>query len=135
MKLVKKLSVIAIMAIMTTTGLNAAVNEDYNSDYTTSRKLGRSISNIALGIVELPKAMVEEDKRNGSVAAYSTGVLKGVGRFVVREAVGVWELVTFWNSEKEPILAPEYVWDMPVDEGHQLDIDPNDHSDHGLHAE
>lgn len=135
MKLTKKLTAIAILAIITTTGLNAAVNEDYNSDYTAGRKIGRSLSNIVLGVVELPKAMVEEDKKAGAVAAYSTGVVKGLGRFVVREVVGVWELVTFWTPDKEPKVTPEYVWDMPVDEGYELDIDPNDHSDHVLHAE
>ncbi len=136
MKLTKKLSIIAVLTVVMTMGLNAAVNEDYNVDYTASRKLGRAVSNVLFGVVEVPKTMVEEDNINGSVAAYTTGIFGGLSRFIQREVVGVWEILTFWTPDKEPIIKPEYVWDMPVEEAWRgVDIKPNDHSDHVLHAE
>lgn len=135
MKLTKKLSIIAVLAVVMTMGLNAAVNEDFNNDYTTSRKLGRGTSNLLFGIVEIPKTMVKEDQLNGAVAAYTTGLFRGISQFVQREVVGVWEVCTFWTDDKEPIIGPEYVWDMPVDEGFTMDVNPNDHNDHFLHAE
>jgi hypothetical protein len=57
MKLKHKLSMAALFVIVGSSSLTAAVNEDYNSDYTASRKLGRGVANVITGVVEIPKAV------------------------------------------------------------------------------
>jgi putative exosortase-associated protein (TIGR04073 family) len=78
-------------------------------------KFGRGVVNLALGIFEVPGRMVEEGRRRGPLWAMSLGFAKGVGGFVTRELVGVYEIVTFPAPVPrgyEPILAPEYPWEL-----------------------
>jgi len=59
------------------------------------RKLGRGISNVAFGALEIPLHIAEIHFEEGGIAASTFGVLKGCGYFVVRECVGVFEIITF----------------------------------------
>ena len=142
MKLRHKLSVAALFLTVAGSTLTASVNEDYNSDYTASRKLGRGVANVLTGIIEIPKGVYYKNEDRGWVAAYTTGLINGVVNFVTRECVGVYEIFTFLGDEKEPIVAPEYVLGGPfgvVLDGYNpefsLDVDPNDHTDHPDHKE
>ena len=142
MKLKQKLTLVALFLTIASSSLTAAVNEDYNSEYTASRKLGRGIANVLTGLIEIPKAVYYENEDQGWVAAYTTGVINGVVNFATRECVGVYEVFTFLSKDKEPIVTPEYVLGGPfgvVLDGYNdkfaLDVDPIDHSDHPLHKE
>ena len=142
MKLRHKLSVAALFLTVAGSSLTAAVNNDYNSDYTASRKFGRGVANVLTGVVEIPKGVYYENEDRGWVAAYTTGLVDGIVNFVTRECVGVYEVFTFWSSEKEPIVTPEYVLGGPFgvvldgyNEEFALDVDPNDHTDHTNHKE
>jgi putative exosortase-associated protein (TIGR04073 family) len=78
-------------------------------------KLGRGACNLAFGIMELPAQMVAEGRHGGPLWALSLGFAKGVGRFVTRELVGVYEIVTFPAPVPrgyQPILSPEYPCDL-----------------------
>lgn len=78
-------------------------------------KFGRGVVNLVLGIMEVPGRMVEEGRRRGPLWALSLGFAKGVGGFVTRELVGVYEIVTFPAPVPrgyQPILEPEYPWDL-----------------------
>jgi putative exosortase-associated protein (TIGR04073 family) len=80
-----------------------------------AHKFGRGASNLALGIMELPAQMIDEGRRRGPLWAMSLGFAKGVGGFVTRELVGVYELVTFPAPVPRgyrPILAPDYPWEL-----------------------
>lgn len=132
----------ALFLTVTGSGLTAAVNNDYNSDYTASRKLGRGVANVLTGVIEIPKGVYYENQEQGWVAAYSTGLIDGIVNFVTRECTGVYEIFTFLGAEKEPIVHPEYVLGGPFgvvldgyNEEFNLDVDPNDHSDHPNHKE
>ncbi len=135
MKLKLKVSIVAVLMTVMTAASFGAVNDDYNSDYTATRKLGRSVSNIVFGLVEIPKTMVEVNELEGPAASITTGLFEGISRFFQREVVGVCELFTFLSDDKEPIITPEYPFGAPIDEPFILDIEPNDHSDHELHGE
>ena len=87
-----------------------------------TRKLGRGISNVAFGALELPIRICEVNFNEGGFAACTFGVLSGVGYVVVREVVGVVEIVTFpvplpgcpndplgYGAGYGPILTPEWV--------------------------
>ncbi len=74
------------------------------------RKLGRGLSNIATGFVELPRNIRAVQKDDGDMAAVTYGTLRGLWRFGVREVVGVGEVVTFPMTNK-PVVEPEFVVD------------------------
>ncbi len=73
-----------------------------------ARQLGRSIVNITLGVLEIPINMIDVNETRGHFAGFTYGAVRGVWRFLVRESVGVFELVSFpmgWS----PIVRPEYI--------------------------
>jgi len=78
-------------------------------------KFGRGLSNLGLGVMELPAQMRAEGESRGPLWAFSLGFAKGIGRFVTRELVGVYEVATFpapLPRDYRPILAPEYPWQL-----------------------
>ncbi|HPN72792.1 MAG TPA: exosortase system-associated protein, TIGR04073 family [Candidatus Omnitrophota bacterium] len=76
-------------------------------------KLGRGAANTLTGFMALPNAMIRETEDNGAAAGITTGVVKGIIGIVVRELVGVYEIVTFplpLPEDYRPILDdPEYL--------------------------
>ncbi len=88
-----------------------------------TRKLGRGISNVAFGALELPIRIYDVNFNEGGIAACTYGVLSGVGYFLCREVVGLVEIVTFpiplpncpndpYNGAGTgygPILVPEWI--------------------------
>ena len=86
------------------------------------RKLGRGISNTAFGALEFPVIWYQVNFEEGGLAACTYGILRGVVGVVIREVVGVVEIITFpipfpgCSSMPEspawgygPILQPEWV--------------------------
>ncbi len=59
------------------------------------RKLGRGIVNVGAGALEIPMKIYDVNQVEGGLAACTYGLLKGIGYFVSREAVGIVEIVTF----------------------------------------
>jgi len=85
--------------------------DDAELDPTARRKpvdqLGRGVTNFATGIVEIPFNMVSVNKEEGDLAGATTGFVRGTWRFLMREVVGLTEIVTFpfgWD----PIIEPAY---------------------------
>ena len=78
-------------------------------------KLGRGISNIALGWAEVPVTMKEKFEQ-GKPLGYLLAVapVLGTARGIMRTSVGVYEVVTFPRSSMdvnyEAILQPEYIF-------------------------
>lgn len=71
------------------------------------RQLGRGIANITVGVIEIPESILEVQEQDGEVAAITYGALRGVWRFIAREGVGVFEVVTF-PVRFDPIIRPEF---------------------------
>lgn len=80
-----------------------------------ARKLGRGVSNLAFGVWEIPKNVYSVKKGGGSAAAITWGVFRGFQRFVVREVVGAYEIITFPTGSKS-IIEPEFPFDRQVGE-------------------
>jgi putative exosortase-associated protein (TIGR04073 family) len=85
--------------------------DDAQLDPTARRKpidqLGRGVCNVATGIIEIPFNMVRVNEEQGDLAGATTGLFRGTWRFLIREVVGVTEIVTFpfgWD----PIVEPAY---------------------------
>ena len=60
-----------------------------------TRKLGRGICDVAFGVLEIPTFMSHVQFEDGNLAGATYGVIGGVGYFLVREGVGILELLTF----------------------------------------
>ena len=76
-----------------------------------ARKLGRGLANVLFGIAEIPQTAVQVGHQHGGGAGMTWGVMKGVGRFVARELVGIYEIITFpipLPHGYDPILQPEF---------------------------
>jgi len=73
----------------------ADIQDPPMNDYGPTRKLGRGVANIAFGATEILQSGSEIDAREGNAAAWSYGVIRGVGRFFFRFGKGVYEVATF----------------------------------------
>jgi putative exosortase-associated protein (TIGR04073 family) len=82
---------------------------------TPAHKFGRGLANLGLGMMEVPAQIDHEARRRGPFWAASLGFAKGMGGFVTRELVGLYEVVTFPAPVPRgylPILSPEYPWEL-----------------------
>jgi putative exosortase-associated protein (TIGR04073 family) len=88
---------------------------------TAARKLGRGLAAITTAFLEVPGNMVVETRRHGPAYGMPLGFAKGLGGIVVRELVGVYELVTApieAPAGYRPLIQPEFPWDY-FDEGRE----------------
>ncbi len=65
------------------------------SEYGPTRKLGRGLSNIAFGSTEVLDSWAAVNFSEGNSAAWSYGLVRGVGRMFARLGYGVYETVLF----------------------------------------
>jgi putative exosortase-associated protein (TIGR04073 family) len=82
------------------------------------RKLGRGLANTLFGVAEIPIQIQKTLEQEGSGAAITYGVCKGIGHFLMREGVGIYELITFpipYPKYYEPILEPEFLLNEMAD--------------------
>ena len=72
-----------------------------------ARQLGRGLTNLVVGVLEVPRSMHRVNQDHGGWAGATFGFFRGFWRFGVREVTGVFEIVTFpfgWA----PIIEPEF---------------------------
>jgi putative exosortase-associated protein (TIGR04073 family) len=82
---------------------------------TPAHKFGRGLSNLALGVMEVPAQIVKEDRANGPLYAASIGFARGMGFFLTRSLVGVFEVVTFpapFPRGYRALWKPDYPWEL-----------------------
>ena len=102
--------------------VNASDDDWKDNELQPIRKLSRGLSNVAFGAFEVVMNMENVQDENGGIAAVTYGVLKGVSLCLVREVVGVVEVVTFlipfpgatYDKHEEgwgygPLIRPEWV--------------------------
>ncbi|MFQ5416057.1 MAG: OmpA family protein [Myxococcota bacterium] len=100
------------VALWLTFGL-ALPGTAFAQEMTAARKAGRGLAGITLGVLEIPGNIVQEARTNGGLSAATIGLGVGIGKFVTRELVGVYELLSAPFEEPpgfEPILVPEFPW-------------------------
>ena len=73
----------------------ADIHDPPSNDYGPTRKLGRGISNVLYGWSELPHTVAQVNDREGNSAAGGYGVVRGVGRSVMRMQAGLFEILTW----------------------------------------
>ncbi len=104
----KKLIAIA-STVIALSGLAAAdIQAPPGSQYTASRKLGRAISNIVYGFVEIPEQVVRKTETYGSKGGYAFGAVDGTNRELRRLGYGFYELFTFACPTYRGTFRPPY---------------------------
>lgn len=73
----------------------ADIQDPPANDYGPTRKLGRGMANLLFGYTEIVAQPTEMNEREGNAAAWTYGVLKGFGRFLLRIHYGAYEVATF----------------------------------------
>ena len=114
----KKLILAAVILVVSQINL-AWAYDDYspaemsrtNPMAASGRKLGRGVSNMLTGWVELPRGVETVGRESGFMASLTWGVLQGAGTALARTAAGAAEIATFpiRTNNDEPIIEPEYL--------------------------
>ena len=94
----------------------AQVDEDVYRQNTDIQKmfhkLGRGVSNVLLGWVEVPKNIAREWRNTEPFTGSIVGLIKGFGWGIARTLAGFYEIVSFpfpIPRNYEPIMYPEFV--------------------------
>jgi putative exosortase-associated protein (TIGR04073 family) len=104
----KKLFVIATTFVALSGFVAADIQAPPGSTYTSSRKLGRAISNIVYGFVEIPEQIVRKNEQYGRKAGYTYGTVDGTSRALHRLGYGFYELFTFTCPTYRGTFKPPY---------------------------
>ena len=105
----KSLGVLLVVALLTP--LARAETDQPPSGHNALRKLGRGVSNVLFGIVEMPNQYTKAVSDHGGAAGITYGVPKGFARWIGRELTGVYEIVTFavpFPRGYKPVMKPEF---------------------------
>jgi putative exosortase-associated protein (TIGR04073 family) len=94
--------------------LIAAATPAWAQAPTSGDKALRGIANITTGVMALPGEIRTTWNEAGPALGLTFGTAKGVSMIVMRELVGVLELLSSpapWpNDDFSPIMEPEYPW-------------------------
>jgi len=88
-----------------------AETDDAPKNHNALRKLGRGFANVLFGVVEIPNQYTKAVSEHGGAAGLTYGIPKGFVRWLGRELVGVYEIVTFpipAPSGYRPVMQPEF---------------------------
>lgn len=88
--------------------------DDGIGPYSPADKLGRGLSNLVLGFLEIPRNIHATTQRDGALAGGTVGLGRGIGYTLLRMVTGAYEIVTFpipVPEHYEPIVQPEYPWE------------------------
>jgi putative exosortase-associated protein (TIGR04073 family) len=103
----------ALLALMALDSPAAAQTDRRDTTFDKAlHKLGRGISNILTGWMEIPKEIAEAWRETDPFTGVIVGSIKGVGYFVVRFCAGFYEILTFpmpFPEDYGPIIEPEFV--------------------------
>ena len=104
----KKLLLAATALTILAGNVSADIHAPPGSTYTWERKLGRAISNIVYGVVEIPEQIVRKNDDYGRKAAWSYGAVDGTSRALRRLGYGFYELFTFTCPTYRGTFRPPY---------------------------
>ncbi len=104
----KKLLLAATSLAILAGNVSADIHAPPGSTYTWERKLGRAISNIVYGVIEIPEQIVRKNDDYGRKAAWSYGAVDGTSRALRRLGYGFYELFTFTCPTYRGTFRPPY---------------------------
>ena len=109
MKTLLSISFLSLLAV----SAFADIQDPPMNDYGPTRKLARGISNIAFAGVELIQNPAELNEREGNSAGLLYGATKGMGRFVFRMGIGLYEVATHPFATYKGSYRPPYKSNIP----------------------
>ena len=87
---------------------HADIQQPPAAEWGPTRKLGRGIGNICFGITELPQSMLSVNYFDGNSAAFSYGIVRGLGRTFARFGYGLYDTFLFPFPTYKGTYAPPY---------------------------
>lgn len=109
---VKKIPLILIALLLASligsNTLLADIQAPPQSDQGPTRKLGRGLGNILYGSTEIIDSMSDVNASEGNSAAFSYGIVRGLGRTFARLGYGVFETLTFPFPNNHGTYKPPY---------------------------
>ena len=118
----KKLLVIASSFAALCSVAVADIQAPPGSTYTSARKLGRGISNILYGFIEIPEQIVRKDEQYGR-KSLPYGAVDGTGRALRRLGYGFYEVFTFTCPTYRGTFKPPY---ERCGEDNRIQMNPHD---------
>ena len=117
----KKLPLALLFVILSTSSVVLAdIQAPPQSNQGPTRKLGRGLGNILYGSTEIFDSMSDVNYAEGNSAAWSYGLVRGVGRCFARLGYGIYEVVLFPFPTKNGTYYPAYRSDIPwINSGYQ----------------
>ena len=94
--------------LLTSSLVSADIQQPPSSEWGPTRKLGRGLGNIAFGLTELPTSMMSVNYFEGNSAAFSYGIVRGVGRTLARLGYGLYDTFLFPVAAYKGTYAPPY---------------------------
>lgn len=119
----KTLLSLAFVSLLAATAM-ADIQDPPGNDFGPTRKLGRGLGNVAFGAVEIFYQPSVTNFYEGNSAAFSYGGVKGIGRFLVREGTGVWEIISFPFATNRGTYKPPYRPNIPWIHGGMEEFPP-----------
>lgn len=107
---VKLLGLVVLACLMFGT-VSYAGDENPPVGHNPLRKLGRGFANLLFGFVEVPNQYTKTVADHGGASGITYGLPKGIFRWMQREVVGVYEIVTFPIPAPrgyKPVMKPEF---------------------------
>lgn len=115
-----KLLLASVIGLLTASIALADIQQPPAADQGPTRKLGRGLGNIAFGSSEIINSMTEVNYAEGNAAAWSYGLVRGVGRTLARLGYGVYEVLLFPFPTQKGGYYPPYRSDIPwIKSGYQ----------------
>lgn len=84
-------------------------------EYDPPRKFMRGLANLTLGVLEIPRNIVEEHRANGVLSASTVGLALGIAKTPARTLLGAYEIITApfeLPADFTPMISPEFGWQL-----------------------
>lgn len=91
----KRITLLAFGAIILGSIAYGDIQSSPGAQWNWSRKLSRSLANLAYGSAEYPITWQKVNNSDGANAAFAQGAVDGTARTVIRVGYGLFEFVTF----------------------------------------
>lgn len=109
-------TLLSLVALLTLTSLAFAdIQDPPVNDFGPTRKLGRGLANICplTALPEFFETYRYINEGEGNNASFTYGVVKGIGRVVTRNAMGIYEVLTFPFPTERGTYKPPYRSTIP----------------------
>ncbi len=103
-----KLPIVTMVAVLMASLVQADIQDPPSADWGPTRKLGRGLGNICFNITELPDSMMSVNYLEGNNAAFSYGIVRGIGRSFARLGYGLYDTLLFPFPTYKGTYAPPY---------------------------